>query len=286
MTGYEYQIDKMVVVNEEHCILICKLCKAAVRPGKGIEGHFRTHWIKGTLLQELLRSVAGYPLEDPKVTELPNNGSRPVSELPIRLGLKCQQCRFAGASVDVLTRHRKKEHLDTSPASQVCERVKIQSWMTGSRARYWVVNSRVWHRFLAGAGDMEKHSHFRAIEGVESALKAEQVERLRKGDREEGIDRDSSWVKRVQWVRHFGSRDLITIHDKAQWIRAKKGFGRQAEPDDESIAEARVLTQLAASFDREVLRCCDRLEGVPTELLQALQSISAAAPSGQPFRIK
>jgi hypothetical protein len=57
---------------------------------------------------------------------------------------------------------------------------------------------------------------------------------------------------------------------------------RQPGPDAPVIAEAKLLTRPTEGFDREVLRCCARLEGVPTELLQALQSISASSLLGQP----
>ncbi|VTO81898.1 unnamed protein product, partial [Fusarium graminearum] len=112
--------------------------------------------------------------------------------------------------------------------------------------------------------------------------------RLRKGDLKEDIDRDSPWVKRLGWVRHFGSRDLISIHDAAQWLRARAATGRwaQNQEDEEAARERLLLCRLGESFDREVERCCWRLDSVPTETLQWLASITSMTPSGMPFSRK
>jgi hypothetical protein len=66
------------------------------------------------------------------------------------------------------------------------------------------------------------------IAAGKARLKEEDAVRLRKGDLKEDIDRDSPWVKRLGWVRHFGSRDLISIHDAAEWLQARTVTGRWA----------------------------------------------------------
>ncbi|OBS16293.1 hypothetical protein FPOA_13079 [Fusarium poae] len=123
------------------------------------------------------------------------------------------------------------------------------------------------------------------IAASEARLKEKDAARLRKGDLKEDIDRDSSWVKRVGWVRHFGSRDLTSIHDAAEWLRARTATGRRtvAQDDEEAVRELLLLGRLGQSFNREVERCCWRLDSVPTETLQWLASISSTTPSGQPF---
>ncbi|KAL3584670.1 hypothetical protein FPOAC2_14451 [Fusarium poae] len=55
------------------------------------------------------------------------------------------------------------------------------------------------------------------IAASQARLEEEDAVRLRKGDLKEDIDRDSPWAKRLGWVRHFGSGDLINIHDAAHW---------------------------------------------------------------------
>jgi hypothetical protein len=119
----------------------------------------------------------------------------------------------------------------------------------------------------------------------QAQLKEEDAVRLRKGYLKEEIDRDSPWVKRLGWVRHFGSRDLTRIHDAAQWLRARAATGRLAgrQEDEEAARERLLLSRLGQSFDREVERCCWRLDGVPTETLQWLASITSTTPADTPF---
>jgi hypothetical protein len=123
------------------------------------------------------------------------------------------------------------------------------------------------------------------IAASQARLKEEDAVRLREGDLKEDIDRDSPWVKRLGWVRHFGSRDLISIHDAAQWLRARAVTGRWAmkQEDEEAARERLLLSRLGQSFNREVDRCCWRLDGVPTETLQWLGSITSTTPSGVTF---
>ncbi|KAG7402434.1 hypothetical protein Forpe1208_v017217 [Fusarium oxysporum f. sp. rapae] len=123
------------------------------------------------------------------------------------------------------------------------------------------------------------------IAASQARLKEEDAARLRKGDLKEDIDRDSPWVKRLGWVRHFGSRDLISIHDAAEWLWARAATGRLAgeQEDEEAARELLLLSRLGQSFDREVDRCCWRLDSVPTETLQWLGSITSMTPSSVPF---
>ncbi|KAH7199227.1 hypothetical protein BKA60DRAFT_192600 [Fusarium oxysporum] len=66
------------------------------------------------------------------------------------------------------------------------------------------------------------------IAAGEVRLKEADAARLRKEDLKGDIDRDSPWVKRLGRVRHFGFRDLISIHDAAQWLWARATTGRLA----------------------------------------------------------
>lgn len=45
--------DEVLYINREHRVLICKLCRIAVVPGKGLESHLRhEHRIQGAVLRE------------------------------------------------------------------------------------------------------------------------------------------------------------------------------------------------------------------------------------------
>jgi hypothetical protein len=90
-----------------------------------------------------------------------------------------------------------------------------------NRARYWIVrdDSDSNGPFdTANAADATSRSAMdELIAASQARLEEEDAVRLRKGDLKEDIDRDSPWAKRLGWVRHFGSGDLINIHDAAHW---------------------------------------------------------------------
>jgi hypothetical protein len=70
--------------------------------------------------------------------------------------------------------------------------------------------------------------------------------------------------------------------EAAEWITARAVKGRRAEEDEEAVRVRMLLGQLSRSFDREVERCCERLDSVPTETLRWLARISVTAPRGVP----
>jgi hypothetical protein len=78
---------------------------------------------------------------------------------------------------------------------------------------------------------------------------------------------------------------LVSIHDAAEWLQARAATGRwaQKQEDEEATRERLLLGRLGQSFNREVERCCWRLNSVPTETLQWLASITSTSPSGVPF---
>ncbi|KAK5994713.1 ATP-dependent DNA helicase tlh2-like protein [Cladobotryum mycophilum] len=122
------------------------------------------------------------------------------------------------------------------------------------------------------------------IADSKAELLEEDTKRNQKGDTQEGIDYDSTWVKEMKWVRHFGDRNLSEIHDAAQWIRAKATtIKTRIAEDNEAMSEVRILTRLGESFDREVDRCSWRLDSVPKETLQCLHGIEAGKPNSRPF---
>ncbi|KAG8664238.1 uncharacterized protein FPOAC1_013945 [Fusarium poae] len=183
---------------------------------------------------------------------------------------------------DNIVRHwREAEH---GTAETRWEDVMLQTWMGGRYVRYWIVRDDSDTSIMPDSADIMRRSAMEEIiASSEARLKEEDAIRLRKGDLEEDIDRDSSWVKRLRWVRHFGSRDLLSIHDAATWVRARAVTGNGAERGEQVIREQLLLGRLGQSFDREVDRCCWRLDSVPTETLQWLASITATSPSGVPF---
>src|SRR3954469_22673086 len=121
-----------------------------------------------------------------------------------------------------------------------------------SHARYWIIWDNSDSNGLSDAANTSSQSAMdKVIAASQARLEEEDAVRLRKGDLKEEIDRDSPWVKRLGWVRHFGSRDLINIHDAAQWLRAREVIGRSAgrQEDEEAARERLLLSRLGESFN-------------------------------------
>ncbi|KAL6366266.1 hypothetical protein LRP88_00111 [Fusarium phalaenopsidis] len=277
-------MDDIAQLNEEHRMLICCDCRAAVRPGAGIESHFRhEHQITGQTLKDIKDYYSTMDLADPKLSQLPADGSAAIEPLDVLHGYSCAACRYLTTARDNITRHwRETGH---EAAENRWTEVRLQTWMRRKHARYWIVRD---HNDIDNASDGTGITRDSAMEKIiadsQAELKAEDAMRLRKGDLEEDMDRDSAWVKRLGWVRHFDSRDLLDVSEAAEWIRAKAVTAGRVRPEDEqAVRERQLLQRLGQSFDREVDRCCWRLDSVPTETLQWLASITATSPSGMPF---
>ncbi|GKU07275.1 unnamed protein product [Fusarium langsethiae] len=284
-------MEDIVQLNQDYQILVCRLCQAAIRPGSSIELHFRRqHQLKGQVLKDIKDYYSTLELADPKLAVIPEDGSQAIDQLTISHGYSCNACHYLTTAKDNIVRHwREAGH---GAGEERWTEVLLQTWIGGKHARYWIVqddsdsNGPSNTANAADAADATSQSAMDKLVALSQAqLEEEDAARLRKGDVKEELDRDSPWVKRLGWVRHFGSRDLINIYDAAQWLRAKAATSRSAgrQEDEEAARERLLLSRLGQSFDREVERCCWRLNSVPTETLQWLNSISSVTPNGVPF---
>ncbi|KAH6658764.1 hypothetical protein F5X68DRAFT_117759, partial [Plectosphaerella plurivora] len=92
-------VDDITEVNEAYRVLLCKLCRYAVRPGGRIERHFRDkHTVKGNLLKEVVFRFGDAALEDPGTVRLPADGSAAVEGIPVLNGFRCTRCRYLSQS--------------------------------------------------------------------------------------------------------------------------------------------------------------------------------------------
>lgn len=210
-----------------------------------------------------------------------------MDSLPVYNGFSCTRCRYLTTIRDNITRHWRTTQ-DHNGGGSRCTDVKLQSWLKGKCTRYWIVREAGEVAAAAAADDTDRKSSMETmLHEYTEKLEEEDAAWLRKGDAEEGIDRDSAWVKRVRWVPHFGSRDKLAIFHAAEWVRARTQTARwKLAEDDEASRERTQLLKLGESFDREVDRCCWRLTSVPAETLQWLASITASMPQGVPFGLK
>jgi hypothetical protein len=284
-------MEDIVQLNQDYQILVCRLCQAAIRPGSSIELHFRRqHQLKCQVLKDIKDYYSTLELADPKLAATPEDGSQAIDQLTISHGYSCNACHYLTTAKDNIVRHwREAGH---GAEEERWTEVLLQTWIGGKHARYWIVqdgsdsNGPSNTANAADAADATSRSAMdKLVASSQAQLEEEDAARLRKGDVKEELDRDSPWVKRLGWVRHFGSRDLINIYDAAQWLRARTATSRSAgrQEDEEAARERLLLSRLGQSFDREVERCCWRLNSVPTETLQWLNSISSVTPNGVPF---
>ncbi|KAH6871995.1 hypothetical protein B0T10DRAFT_541398 [Thelonectria olida] len=246
-------MEQYAQINEQHRVLVCQLCPGGVRPGSAIDRHFRReHGLKGQILREINDYFAAMELNDPMYVTLPEDGSAAIQLLNVVRGYCCTMCRYPTIARDNITRHwRTAGHEATSRGQKQYVEVLLQSWMQGGHARYWIIGDADKAPAAKGAslapGDMGSGGNEgssameRMIAEYEASFTEEDAERLRKGDVEEGIDRDSQWVKRLGWVRHFASRDKLDIFRAAECVEWRKTHKRP-ESSDCSSGWARAST--------------------------------------------
>lgn len=100
------EIGDYLSLDEEHKVLICLLCRAGVKPGKGVEAHFRSaHQLTGDRLKQIVLYSSRVEVSDPDKVQLPADGSRPITELLIRRGFSCTRCRYLTTARDNITAH-------------------------------------------------------------------------------------------------------------------------------------------------------------------------------------
>jgi hypothetical protein len=161
------------------------------------------------VLKDIKDYYGSMELADPKFAALPEDDSPAIELLTILDGYSCAACRHLTVARDNIVHHwREAEH---GVATIRWTEVRLQTWMGGRKhARYWIIRdcSDVNNTPGAVSNNAQPSSIEKIIAASQARLKAEEAMRLRKGDLEEDIDRDSAWVKRLGWVRHFSSRDL------------------------------------------------------------------------------
>lgn len=101
-------MDELVHLNEAHQILICQLCQAGVRPGVGIERHFRKeHRLKGQVLQDIKDYFSTIELNDPVTVQIPTDGTAAIEKLKITKGYSCTSYWYLTIARDNITRHQR-----------------------------------------------------------------------------------------------------------------------------------------------------------------------------------
>jgi hypothetical protein len=133
--------DGVLYVLDEPRILICLLCRHAVRPGRGIETHFRnTHKYTGDKLKAVLSFCDKQGFQDPTKVPLPANGSKAIPQLQKLGGFSCKYCDFLSIDKSNIRRHCNQcKPPDRKAGDKGWKDVTLQRFAKGSSVRYWIV---------------------------------------------------------------------------------------------------------------------------------------------------
>ena len=132
----------LVALNVEFNVLICIQCKFAITPSAIIR-HLRDQHKTDIKLQ---RQVEEYIQEFPFIYDhitvtLPGDKSVPQPIIPVVDGVQCQECPFKSQSREMIKKHGNNTHNKRRVADEdLFHVVKLQSWFSKKKARYWVVD--------------------------------------------------------------------------------------------------------------------------------------------------
>jgi hypothetical protein len=86
-------MEDIIQLNQDYQILICRLCRAAVRPDASINSHFRRqHQLKGRVLKDIKDYFSTFELADPTLIPLLDDNSLAIEQLTIYNGYSCCIC--------------------------------------------------------------------------------------------------------------------------------------------------------------------------------------------------
>jgi hypothetical protein len=132
----------LVALNVEFNVLLCLPCKYAVAP-TAISRHLgNKHRSTMELRKQLDAYMHTFPFQyDHTNVQLPSNGSTPQPIIPILGGHWCKDCQFMSQNRRVMRQHTNAVHGKKRVADKDLFRiVKLQSWFSEKKARYWVVD--------------------------------------------------------------------------------------------------------------------------------------------------
>lgn len=277
---------EMVRLYEPCNILICLACKTAVKPGKGIESHFRKqHKLIGNVLQDIIELAGSIPgLCDPATIELPAEGSLAINWLPVLCAYRCTVCQHLTVNKkNILAHHRSAGHETTTATAW--ELVNVQTFGRQRYARYWTV------QIATGNDDNDAYclsgGHKAVVDAVrdcEKALASEAEEKRQRVQGEGGIDVDSRFVRFMRWASHLESKDKTRL--RMAGMGPMTASAEVRERKDEAVQENRRLRLLCTSFHRELRRCMERIAQVPRDTLKWLASVDPSKPAAEPFGLK
>ncbi|OAQ58078.2 hypothetical protein VFPPC_11392 [Pochonia chlamydosporia 170] len=277
--------------------MLREVCASGPPRDGGIGRHYRRkHKLKGQAIKRVLayEEELSLTLYDPHEVKLPVNGSIAINQLPMLKGFQgpYQPCDFLTVHPNSLTTHYAcpskghREAINTSGAARARpgDKVSLQSFSKGGRARYCIVSDIAADDNASGDDSGYGSGFDDMLSSYGQKLTSDEDKRRRTGEAPGGADVDNPWVSWTGWAEHFQEKDL------AQICRMSKGPMSDAKLKRVWAAtekqRQRQLRIIADSFERVMARCTSRLRLVPRETLRWLNSIEPTTPHGKPVQLK
>jgi hypothetical protein len=291
----------LIALNVEFNVLICMVCKSALKP-TAIPRHFSDrHKTAIGLRKQIDEYIKEFPFPyDHTTVTLPPDGSAPQPVIPVLEGHLCRTCPYKTQSRDAMKKHGNKEHSKKRAADEeLYEVVQLQSWFDDRRARYWVVDEakgqeqerrtrRVMARDVGEETDDDQDSQSHHDEGTQDDVtqddvddqivqdiekwKAEAQERRLRLLKEVPVVEMDSWLQQTKWndVLSQSKHDLVkTFH-----------FTRMPDPDEPG------LERLLRKWKGILERCLDTLDATDhKDALKWWASPKNEAASQRPFEL-
>ncbi|KAJ0129492.1 Uncharacterized protein HZ326_27412 [Fusarium oxysporum f. sp. albedinis] len=82
---------------------------------------------------------SGRDIQDPTKVPLPENGSKPIPQLPKLGGFSCSHCEYLSIDYSSIRHHGSQQKHDKRLGDKVWRHVSLQRFVKGRDARYWIV---------------------------------------------------------------------------------------------------------------------------------------------------
>jgi hypothetical protein len=288
----------LIALNVDFNVLICLHCKFAVAPS-AIVRHLRDqHKTDVKLRKQVEEYVQEFPfIYDYITVPLPEENSVPQPIIPVIDGFQCQACPFSTQSRKMVKAHGNSAHDKRRVSDEDLFRVvKLQSWFSEKKARYWVVDEakgqeqerqrrRAATRDVGEETDDSDHSEANSdnsesdqddiddqiVQDIETWKSEAQERRLRLLKEVPVVEMDS-WLQYTKWneVLSQSKHNLVkTFH-----------YTRVPDPDEPH------LDRLLRAWNRILERCLNTLEATDhKDALKWWASPKNEAADQRPFEL-
>lgn len=267
-----------IAVNDEFQLLICKRCKAAVKPGDKLISHMRKeHNMTGEDLRHIQQVYSYLEMQNPETVNLPPPWSTPQPILETLPGQQCPDCSFSTKSMPVMRKHVRAAHPQSSRKPTT---VLVQSWMGGKYARYWTVG-------CMGRGTAAPTEHTVYEQSIQETIKSREEKETAYqtcANTSQGLDHDHDFVKYMEWIPYCDGKNRAVIAASTLWVTSRRATKPSERTPDEDHVNARLII-LGHALEREVQRCVPRIDAVPRAICQLTNAIAEKDIRGKPFEV-